>query len=358
MSGAFVGSDAGDACGIGDAFEATCKRFADGAAVMPTTMRSVLAISGSDSSGGAGMQADIKTIAAHGLFAQSALTALTAQNTTGVYDVASVDPDFVAKQIDVVFDDIRPDAVKIGMIPSAEVAHAIAEALVRNDARNIVVDPVMVATSGCTLSESAAVQAVVRHVFPLATVVVPNIPEAEVLASMEISSRDDMRRAAFAIARMIGGARLEARADCEVGGAGVSAAGREFRGLGSAAEACSEPSVADMVDFAGEEGLAVLIKGGHGFSGDACCADGLGGSEDLLLDSSGDITWLFAPRIGNPNTHGTGCTLSSAIACGLAEGMTLEDSCIRAKDYISGALSAGLDLGRGAGPINHMWAHL
>lgn len=269
-------------------------------------VRSVLAISGSDSSGGAGMQADIKTIAAHGLFAQSAITALTAQNTTGVYGVCPIDPSFVAKQIDVVFDDIRPDAVKIGMVSSPEMVEAIACALERNGARNIVVDPVMVATSGSVLAASSAIAASVECLFPLATIVTPNIPEAEALSGMAIETRDDMREAAYAIAKTSG-----------------AEGGR----------------------------LSVLIKGGHG-------AYGLGGSEDLLLDEEGGATWIFAPRIDNPNSHGTGCTLSSAIACGLAEGMTLEDSCIRAKDYISGALSFGLDMGRGSGPLNHMWKHM
>jgi len=260
-------------------------------------MKSVLTIAGSDSSGGAGIQADIKTIQAHGLFAQSAITALTAQNTTGVYGVYDVPPAFVAQQIDVVFDDIRPDAVKIGMVSSADIVGAIVDALTRNGAENIVVDPVMVATSGSELASSEAVVALRERLIPMATVITPNIPEAEALFGGSVASRGDQEDAAREIARAMG--------------------------------------------------VAVLVKGGHG-ENDA---------NDVLARADGKVVWFEGERVDNSNTHGTGCTLSSAIACGLAEGLTLEDSIARAKRYIIGALAAQLDLGRGSGPLDHMWKH-
>ena len=258
-------------------------------------MKSVLSIAGSDSSGGAGIQADIKTIQAHHLFAQTAITALTAQNTTGVYGVLDVDPAFVTQQIDVVFDDIKPDAVKIGMVSSAAIVDAIAEALVRHKAENIVVDPVMVATSGSELSSSEAVVALRTRLVPLATVITPNVPEAEVLS----------------------GARIETAADQE----------------------------REAVRIALETGVCVLVKGGHG-SNDA---------NDVLARPDGSVTWFEGERIDTSNTHGTGCTLSSALACGLALGLPLEEAVAAAKRYVTGALSTGLDLGRGSGPLDHMW---
>ena len=258
-------------------------------------MKSVLSIAGSDSSGGAGIQADIKTIQAHHLFAQTAITALTAQNTTGVYGVLDVDPSFVEQQIDVVFDDIRPDAVKIGMVSSAGIVDAIVSALARNAAENIVVDPVMVATSGAELSSDAAVIALREKLIPLATVITPNIPEAEALFGAQIDGPEAQETAARAIA--------------------------------------------------GATGVAVLVKGGHG-ANDA---------NDVLARPDGSLTWFDGERIDTQNTHGTGCTLSSAIACGLAEGLTLEQSISQAKRYLTGALAAGLDLGRGSGPMDHMY---
>ena len=260
-------------------------------------MKSVLSIAGSDSSGGAGIQADIKTIQAHHLFAQTAITALTAQNTTGVYGVLDVDPAFVEQQIDVVFDDIRPDAVKIGMVSSPAIVDAIVAALARNGATNIVVDPVMVATSGSELSSNEAVVALRDKLIPLATVITPNMPEAEVLFGAHIENATDQERAAIEIARAIG--------------------------------------------------VAVLVKGGHG-ENDA---------NDVLARPDGTVTWFEGERVDTTNTHGTGCTLSSAIACGLAVGKPLEEAVKSAKDYITGALSAGLDLGHGSGPMDHMWAY-
>lgn len=266
-------------------------------------MKSVLTIAGSDSSGGAGIQADIKTIAAHRLFAQSVITALTAQNTLGVFGIESVNPRFVEQQIDVVFDDIRPDAIKIGMVSSPEIVEAIAIALKRNDARHIVVDPVMVATSGSALIADEAVQALVELLFPLAEVVTPNLPEAQVLAGCSIETPAEAERAALRIAGLSSGASY-----------------------------------------------AVMLKGGHADEGE-------GTADDLLCESDGSLTWLRGKRIATANTHGTGCTLSSAIACGLANGESVEDAARSAKQYVSGALAAGLDLGRGSGPLDHMWRY-
>ena len=260
-------------------------------------MKSVLTIAGSDSSGGAGIQADIKTIAAHGLFAQSVVTALTAQNTTGVYGVHDVPADFVAQQIDVVFDDIRPDAVKIGMVSSEAIVDAIVGALKRNGAENIVVDPVMVATSGSDLASDAAIVALRERLIPLADVITPNVPEAEVLGEGPFEGREGQEQRARDLARRFG--------------------------------------------------VAVLVKGGHG-ANDA---------NDVLARPDGSVAWFDGERVDTANTHGTGCTLSSAIACGLAEGKTIEEAVAAAKAYVTGALAAGLDLGRGSGPLDHMWNH-
>ena len=268
----------------------------------------VLSIAGSDSSGGAGIQADIKTIAAHRLFAETAITALTAQNTMGVAGVVEVDPEFVAQQIDAVFEDIRPAAVKIGMVGSAGVIEAIADRLRHWDARNVVLDPVMVATSGARLIAEDAQEALVNDLFPLATVITPNIPEAETLLDYEIDSERTQQNAAML---------LTSRYGC-----------------------------------------AALVKGGHAVN-DAC--DVL--AEPAPCDDEGNqlgdplTTWFRHKRIDTSNTHGTGCTLSSAIACALAEGMTLPDAVNSGKAYLTGALAAGLDLGRGSGPVNHMWQY-
>lgn len=263
-------------------------------------MRAVLSIAGSDSSGGAGIQADIKTIAAHGLFAETAITALTAQNTLGVLDVMEATPRIVAKQIDAVFEDIPPAAVKVGMVSSAAIIETVAERLAAHHARNVVVDPVMVATSGARLIDEDAISALVEKLIPLARIVTPNMPEAEVLAGFSVTDDDAMLRAGFAIAE---------RAAVRGGRA------------------------------------AVLVKGGHG----AASAD------DVLVMPDGSHRWFRAARINTANTHGTGCTLSSAIASGLARGEALEEAVFEAKAYVRGALSAGLDLGRGSGPLDHMW---
>ena len=255
-------------------------------------MKTALSIAGSDSCGGAGIQADIKTMTLNGVYAMSAITALTAQNTTGVRGVQEATPEFLAQQIDAVFEDIRPDAVKIGMVSSAELIRTIAERLKFHKAENVVVDTVMVATSGARLINEGAIDVLKCELIPLATLVTPNIPEAEVLSGMKIQNKDDMLEAARII---------------------------------SEAYHC-----------------AVLLKGGHSVSD----------ANDLLYEK-GSYKWFCGKRIDNPNTHGTGCTLSSAIAANLAKGYDLESSVQRAKDYISGALSAMLDLGKDSGPMNH-----
>lgn len=257
--------------------------------------KTALTIAGSDSGGGAGIQADIKTMTVNGVFAMSAITALTAQNTTGVTDILNSTPEFLAHQLDAVFTDIYPDAVKIGMVSSAELIQVIADKLTEYDAKNIVVDPVMVATSGARLISDDAIAVLKEKLLPLALLSTPNIPEAEVLSGMEIHSPEDMEKAA----------------------------GRIYD----------------------EFGCAVLLKGGHG----------LNDANDLLCTGDG-LRWFKGKRIDNPNTHGTGCTLSSAIASNLAKGMSLEDSVDQAKRYISGALAAMLDLGKGKGPMDHAFA--
>ena len=254
-------------------------------------MKTALTIAGSDSSGGAGIQADIKTMTMLGVYAMSAITALTAQNTTGVTAVFEVTPNFLEQQLDAVFTDIPPDAVKIGMVSSSKLIKTIAEKLKFYSAKNIVVDPVMVATSGAKLIEDDAVETLKKFLFPLATVITPNIPEAEKLSNMKIKTADDMERAAKII----------------------------FESYG----------------------CAVLCKGGHS----------LNDADDILYN--GEIKIFNGKKIDNPNTHGTGCTLSSAIAAGLAKNLSLTDSIDAAKKYISGALAANLNLGKGRGPMNH-----
>ena len=255
-------------------------------------MKTALSIAGSDSCGGAGIQADIKTMTMNGVYAMSAITALTAQNTTGVRSILESTPEFLKDQINMVFEDIRPDAIKIGMVASAELIEAIADRLSYYKAENIVVDPVMVATSGSELMKSNAVTVLMQKLLPIATLVTPNIPEAQVLSDMKISTKEHMEK----VAKYIG----------------------------------------DTF------GCAVLLKGGHSIND----------ANDLLY-ANGNYKWFCGKRIDNPNTHGTGCTLSSAIASNLAKGYDLETAIQRAKDYISGALAAMLDLGAESGPMNH-----
>lgn len=263
---------------------------------MSYSVPSVVSIAGSDSSGGAGIQADIKTVEAFGLFAQTVVTALTVQNTLGVYGVFDADPSFVRAQIDAVFSDIRPDAVKIGMVSSPSIVESIAQGLAAHEARSIVLDPVMVSTSGAPLIGDRAREALVERLFPLASVITPNIPEAEVLCGMAVRTRDDMERAARMLKKMTPG--------------------------------------------------AVLVKGGHGVSG----------ADDLLCCDDG-LRWFEGRRIETSNTHGTGCTLSSAIACGLARGEGVAEAVEAAKRYVAGALESGFDIGKGSGPLDHMWQY-
>lgn len=280
----------------------------------PHGLPPVLTVAGSDSSGGAGIQADLKTMLANGVFGMSAITSLTAQNTTGVRAVQNADPSILADQIDAVFEDIPPMAVKIGMVSSAALIETIADRLTAHQARNIVLDPVMVATSGAKLIDDDAVAALTTRLFPLATVITPNMPETEALlaqAMQERTSEDDTESARL----LSEGIRTEA--DMETAGRTLA---KHF-------------------------GCAVLVKGGHGIKD----------ANDVLVEPDGTATWFTSPRIDNPNTHGTGCTLSSAIASHLALGETLPQAVRSAKEYLTGALAEQLDLGHGAGPMDHAW---
>ena len=258
-------------------------------------MNTALTIAGSDSSGGAGIQADIKTMTANGVYAMSAVTALTAQNTTGVTGIMEVTPEFLAEQLDCIFTDIYPDAVKTGMVSSSGLIEVIAGKLRQYQAKNLVVDPVMVATSGSRLISEDAIGTLKKELLPLAAIITPNIPETEVLSEMSVKTKEDM----------------------------VTASKRIYETYG----------------------CAVLCKGGHQ----------LNDANDLLYNERGEH-WFMGKRISNPNTHGTGCTLSSAIASNLAKGCDLETAVQYAKNYISGALNAMLDLGKGSGPMNHAFA--
>ena len=255
-------------------------------------MKTCLTIAGSDSSGGAGIQADLKTMTVNGVYAMSVITALTAQNTQGVTGILDVSPEFITEQMDAVFNDIYPDAIKIGMVSSSEIVEAIAASLEKYQAKNIVLDPVMVATSGAKLLKEEAMDSLINRLIPLADVITPNIPEGEILAGMEITNEDEMIKAAEKIGK---------KYDC-----------------------------------------AVLLKGGHRVND----------ANDLLY-KDGKFKWFRSERIDNPNTHGTGCTLSSAIAANLAKGYDIDQAIEKAKDYLTGALRAGLDLGKGSGPLMH-----
>ena len=255
-------------------------------------VKSVLTVAGSDSSGGAGIQADIKTITCMGKYAMSVVTSLTAQNTLGVFAVEDAAPEFVKKQLDCVFDDIFPDSVKIGMVSNREIITSVADKLCQWHARNIVADPVMVSTSGCPLLDSDAARTLIKDLLPLADLITPNIPEAEVLSGIKIACESDIKKAAEIIFKK-----------------------------------CS---------------AAVLIKGGHSKYN----------ANDHLFDGNGHFVFK-SERIDNKNTHGTGCTLSSAIACGLADGSGVYDSVLAAKEYVKGALEVKFDIGKGNGPLLH-----
>ena len=255
-------------------------------------MKTVLSIAGTDPTGGAGIQTDLKTFESFGVYGMAVITVVCAQNTTGVFGMQPVSAELVGKQIDCVFDDIFPDAVKVGMLYDAEIIHTVAERLKAYHAKNIVLDPVMMSSSGTTLLHHDAAKVLQEELFPLCTLVTPNLHEAAAVCSHNITNREDMEQAAR--------------------------------------------------EIVGKTGGAVLVKGGHL----ADCAD------DLLFDGTG-MHWLPAPRIDNPNTHGTGCTLSSAIACGLAQGVSLVDSVKRAKRYLTACIDFRLNLGHGSGPLQH-----
>ena len=259
-----------------------------------TRIKNVLSIAGSDCSGGAGIQADMKTISAHGMYAMTAITSLTAQNTTGVYGVSDSDIDFLANQIDCIFNDIRPDSVKIGMLSNKDIIKLVADKLRQYKAANIVVDPVMVSTSGHKLLQEDAIECLTKELIPLAAIITPNIPEAMVLTSTNINNHTDMLNAAHSLAA--------------------------------------------------NTNAAILIKGGH-LSEDA---------SDLLYDGKTDY-WFEKEKINNPNTHGTGCTLSSAIACNLADNMSVCNSVKYATQYVHGAIQYGFNVGKGSGPLFHMY---
>lgn len=264
---------------------------------MTEKVKKVLTIAGSDCSGGAGIQADLKTMAAFGIYGMSVITALTAQNTTGVYGVYDVTADFVSTQIDAVFSDISPDAVKIGMVSNAALVETIAYKLKEYSVSNVVLDPVMVATSGARLLAEDAQLKLMQCLLPLADIITPNLSEAEVMCGFKVATKEDMQRAAEKLSN--------------------------------------------------NSGCSVLLKGGHLKD----CAD------DLLCMADGSACWFETEHIDNPNTHGTGCTLSSAIACGLASGKSLQLSVKEAKEYVTGAISARMNLGNGSGPLNHCWMH-
>lgn len=257
-------------------------------------MKKVLTIAGTDCSGGAGVQADLKTMSAHNVYGMSAICALTAQNTTGVYGIMDVSEEFLANQLDCIFTDIYPDAIKIGMVSNKGLIKVIANKLLQYEAKNIVVDPVMVSTSGSRLLNEDASDSLIKELIPLADIITPNLAEAEVLSGINIKTREDMIKAGELIAKNCRG--------------------------------------------------AVLVKGGH-----------LDDTADDMLYSNGVVTWLRGERINNDNTHGTGCTLSSAIACNLASGCELNEAVKEAKDYLTGALKYGLNLGKGSGPLNHCY---
>lgn len=257
-------------------------------------MKTVLTIAGSDCSGGAGIQADLKTITVHGLYGESVITALTAQNTMGVSEVMPVPPNFLAEQLESVFSDIVPDAVKVGMIANAAQIEVLVSCFQKYRPKHIVIDTVMVSTSGRNLMEQEAIAVYKEKLLPFAEIYTPNIPEAELLTGTKIKTKAERLTAAKQLATQYSG--------------------------------------------------AVLIKGGHEEK-----------QADDLLYRKKQASWFSQEHIKNSNTHGTGCTLSSAIACGLAKGLDVEKSVKCAKGYITGAIRVGMNLGRGNGPLNHMY---
>lgn len=257
-------------------------------------MKKLLTIAGSDSCGGAGIQADLKTFSAHGVFGMSVITAVTVQNTQGVFGVQDISPDIIQRQIEVIFDDISVDAVKIGMVSKTETIKTIAETLSKYSIQNLVVDPVMVSKSGFHLLQPEAKEALITHLLPMATVVTPNLPEAEVITGLEIKALEDMKKAAHIIYKM----------------------GPKY----------------------------VLVKGGH-LEDEAV---------DILYDGT-VFTYYNSPRIDTKNTHGTGCTLSSAIASNLGKGLSIVEAIENAKNYITVAIENSFSIGKGVGPTHHFY---
>ena len=255
-------------------------------------MKKVLTIAGSDCSGGAGIQADIKTIIMHKMYAMSVITALTAQNTTGVFSIFECSPEFVSEQLDAIFTDIFPDSIKVGMVSNKDIIKVISSKLKQYKCENIVIDPVMVSTSGCKLISDDAIQSIIDYLFPIATIITPNIYEAAILCGFKIDNEEDMISSAHEISKKLEG--------------------------------------------------AILIKGGH-----------LSHSSNDLIYQHGEYHWLKSDKIDNSNTHGTGCKLSSAIACNLASGEKIQKSVKNAKNYINRCLNSMLNFGKGSGPINH-----
>lgn len=257
-------------------------------------MKKILTIAGSDPSGGAGIQADLKTFAAYKTYGMSVITSLTSQNTMGVTDVVDLSPEFVGKQLDAVFEDIYPDAVKIGMVSNEGIIGIIAKKLKEYEAINVVLDPVMVSTSGSELMNAEARDLLIEELLPLADIITPNMREAAVLSGIDVNIKEDMEKAARIIGEKIDG--------------------------------------------------AILVKGGH-----------LKASADDLLYINKELNWIEGDRLENTNVHGTGCTLSSAIAANLGKGMDVKQAFIEAKEYLTGAIKDGLDLGEGRGPLNHLY---
>lgn len=292
-------------------------------------VKTVLTIAGSDSSGGAGIQADLKTITAQKLYGSSAITAVTAQNTTGVSRICILSPELLKAQLDAVFTDIFPDAVKIGMAGSEDSIRVIGDRLRFYRPAFVVLDPVMISTSGHRLLSEAAAKTMIQELFPLSTLITPNVPEGQFL--LELS-----------------------------GGSGKPHSGshREMEQTALCLEQTFSIPVllkgghmADRVnDNSGEDETGSEAPGAN----DTGAGKGSNAADDLLCREA-SFTWFYGERIDAPNTHGTGCTLSSAVACGLAKGLSLAQSILQAKQYVTGALGAGLNLGKGSGPICHMW---
>lgn len=255
-------------------------------------MKKLLTIAGSDSSGGAGIQADLKTFSAHEVFGMSIITAVTAQNTKGVFAIQDISPDIIQKQIEVIFEDIDVDGIKIGMVSQIDTIEAIAKALSQYPIKNVVLDPVMVSKSGFHLLQAKSKDALIKQLLPIATIVTPNLPEAEVITGLKVETIKEMEEAAKIIYQM----------------------GPKY----------------------------ILMKGGH-LEGDAM---------DILYDGK-EFTYYNVARIHTNNTHGTGCTLSAAIAANLGKGFTAEESVNKAKDYITTAIEKSFSIGQGVGPVHH-----